>query len=64
MGGVFGDANVAIVGNVIGGVDYSAVIGGGGTLPSRGVGVRQGRAVPRRHATSPVYTRTFTRTAS
>lgn len=40
MGGCWEDANVAIVGNVIGGVEYSAVMGGGGTSPSRGVGVR------------------------
>ena len=58
MGGVFWDENVtAVVGNEIGGVDYSAVIGGGGTSPSRGDGVRQGRAMPHRHAT-PTFTRT------
>ena len=56
MGGCWEDANVAIVGNVIVGMDYSAVMGGGGTLPSRGDGVRQGHATPHRHAVSPVYT--------
>lgn len=57
MGG-WRDANVtAVVGNVIGCVDYSAVMGGGGASPSRGVGVRQGRRIRHRHAVSPVYTR-------
>ena len=57
MGGI-ADANVtAVGGKIFGCVDYSAVMGGGGTSPSRGVGVRQGHAVPRRHAVSPVYTR-------
>jgi hypothetical protein len=60
-GGCWEDANVAVVGNVIGGVDYSAVIGGGGTSPSRGVGVRQGRRIPTRHAVSPAFTRAMNR---
>jgi hypothetical protein len=48
------DANVtAVGGNVIGCVDYSAVMGGGGNVPSRGDGVRQGRHIRHHHATSP-----------
>ena len=57
MGGI-ADANVtAVGGKIFGCVDYSAVMGGGGTSPSRGVGVRQGRVMPHHHATPTVYTR-------
>ena len=53
MGGI-ADANVtAVGGKIFGCVDYSAVIGGGGTSPSWGVGVRQGHVMPHRHATPP-----------
>ena len=48
------DATVtAVVGDVIGGVDHSAVHGGGGKCQIRGYGVRQGRATPAQHTHTP-----------
>ena len=53
-GGGGWDANVtAVVGDVIGGVDHSAVCGGGGKCHKRGMGVRQGRATPAHHTHAP-----------